>query len=143
MSKLNKVQKAWSDKVGREIAFELRELEAHDGRKQTQLINPETGGIVVAVNASGAEAQDILVARAGEPFIDAGFTELDLEGPNQGNQVNKSDIDVPVPSTRPGGALEAKKPKNADEILGSDPVEEDDKLSLKERLTGRKDKGEQ
>ena len=35
------------------------------------------------------------------------------------------------------------KPKNADEILGSDPVEEDEKLSLKERLTGRKDKGEQ
>lgn len=143
MGKLNKVQKAWSDKVGREIAFELRELEAFDGRVQTQLINPETGSIVVAVNAAGEEARTILVERAGEPFIDAGFTELDLEGPNQGNQVNKADIDVPVPSTRPGGALEAKKSKNADEILGSDPVEEDEKLSLKERLTGRKDKGEQ
>ncbi len=144
MSKLNKVQKAWSDKVGREIAFELRELEAHDGRKQTQLINPENGAIVVAVNATGADAQAILVERAGEPFIDAGFTVNDIKGPNKGNQLNKSDNNVPIAEDRPGPAIEAKKGADADS-LAVNPVDEQDdeeedtpkKKSLKDRLTGK------
>ena len=147
MSKLNKVQKAWSDKVGREIAFELRELEAHDGRKQTQLINPENGAVVVAVNATGADAQAILVERAGEPFIDAGFTVNDIEGPNQANQFDKSDNNVPVASDRPGPAVEAKKSKDADKLFedteaGKKAREDEDedqpkKKSLKDRLTGK------
>lgn len=143
MSKLNKVQKAWSDKVGREIAFELRELEAYDGRKQTQLINPENGAIVVAVNATGADAQAILVERAGEPFIDAGFTVNDIKGPNKGNQLNKADNNVPIAEDRPGPAIEAKKGPNADD-LAVNPVDEQDeeedtpkKKSLKDRLTGK------
>lgn len=119
MGKLSKVQKAWSDKVGRSIAFESKEVEAADGRKQTQLINPETGSIVVAVNATGDEAVKSLVENAGAPFLDDAFTELDVEGPNQGNQVNKSDDQVAKPSSRPGAAVEAKKDKDADK-LGED-----------------------
>lgn len=147
MSKLNKVQKAWSDKVGREIAFETRELKAYDGRKQTQLINPENGAIVVAVNLVGDEASRVLVERAGEPFIDAGFTVNDIEGPNQANQFDKSDNNVPVASDRPGAAVEAKKTDEADKLLedtkaGKKADEDEDtskgkKKSLKDRLTGK------
>lgn len=116
MSKLNRVQKAWSNSVGRDIAFEAKEVEAADGRVQTQLINPETGAIVVAVNAVGDEAQEKLVENAGAPFIDAAFTWTEIEGPNKANQVNKSDSSVPIPASNPGAAVEAKKTKDADKL---------------------------
>lgn len=116
MATLNKVQKAWSNSVGREIAFKTVEVEAADGRKQTQLINPENGSVVAAVNATGDEATAVLVERAGEPFIDAAFTWAEIEGPNQGVQVNKADIDVARADDKPGSAIEAKKSKNADSL---------------------------
>lgn len=116
MSKLTKVQKAWSDSVGRPIAFEVEEVKHFDGREQTRLINPETGSIVVAVDAVGDEAEALLVENAGVPFLDQAFSPEDIAGPNEGNQVNKSDSSVPVPSSRPGAAVEAKKSKDADKL---------------------------
>lgn len=118
MSKSSKVTKAWAEKLGRTISFELNEVEAADGRKQTQMVNPE-GTIVMAVNATGKEAEDLLVEHAGEPFLHSAFSREDVAGPNQANQVNKSDTSVPVPSDRPGAAVEAKKDKDADS-LGED-----------------------
>lgn len=120
MGKVNqKVAKAWSDSVGRKIAFELEEVKAADGREQTQLINPETGSIVLAVNKVGDEAVKALVENAGVPFLDAAFSQPEIDGPNQANQVNKSDNSVPTPAGNPGAAVEAKKDKNADS-LGED-----------------------
>lgn len=116
MPNLNKVQKAWSEKVGRPIAFELKEVEAFDGRKQTQLINPETGAIVVAVNLVGDEAKDKLVENAGTTFIDAGFSQPEIDGPNQANQLDKGDVNVKVPAGNPGAAVEAPKNKDADKL---------------------------
>lgn len=111
-----KVAKAWSDSVGRKIDFELREVEAADGRKQTQLINPENGSLVVAVNLTGDEAVKSLVENAGALFIDAGFTQPEIDGPNQANQVDKSDFSVPTPAGNPGAAVEAEKGKDADKL---------------------------
>lgn len=116
MSKSNKVTKAWSEAIGRAFSPELVEVEAADGRKQTQLVNPENGTIVLAVNKTGKEAEDALAENAGVPFLDAAFTELDVKGPNKGNQVDKADNSVPVPSDRPGAATEAEKSKNADKL---------------------------
>lgn len=116
--KLNEVQKAWSDKVGRNIAFEVKELKAFDGRKQTQLINPETGSVVVAVNATGEKAEKILVEQAGVTHIDAGFDWAEMEAPNQANQLDKSDNNVKTPAGNPGPAVEAPKSKNADKLEG-------------------------
>lgn len=114
MSKVNsKIAKAWSKSVGREIAFEVKEVEAADGRKQTQLYNPENGSLVVAVNLVGEDAEKKLVENAGVSFIDPAFDWLEIEGPNQGNQINKADNDVATPSDRPGAAIEAKKDKDA------------------------------
>lgn len=119
MSNVNEtVAKAWSDKVGRKINFECVEVEAHDGRKQTQLINPETGAVVVAVNATGSDAEKVLVERAGEPFIDAAFSQPEIDGPNQANQLDKSDNNVRVPAGNPGAAVEAGKGDNADKLEG-------------------------
>lgn len=116
-TKVNKkVAEAWSKKVGRKINFELLEVEAADGRKQTQLINPEEGSVVVAVNATGSDAVDTLVERAGDIFIDPAFDWYEIQGKNKANQVNKSDISVETPADGPGAAIEAKKGKNADKL---------------------------
>lgn len=116
MPNLNKVQKAWSDKVGRAIAFETKEVKAFDGREQTQLINPENGSVVVAVNATGDEAKDRLVEQAGVAFIDAAFSQPEIDGPNQANQLDKDDNNVQTPAGNPGAAVEAKKSKDADKL---------------------------
>ena len=117
MSNVNeKVAEAWSNSVGRKIAFELRVVEAADGRKQTQLINPESGSLVVAVNATGDDAVQKLVENAGVTFLDDPITWAEVEGPNQGNQVNKADLSVPTPDSRPGAAVEAQKSASADSL---------------------------
>lgn len=116
-SSLSEVAKAWSDKVGRNIAFETVVVKAADGREQTQLLNPENGGsVVVAVNATGEAAEKILVERAGEPFIDDAFTWAEIEGPNKANQVDKADVNIPTPAGSPGAAVEAEKSENADKL---------------------------
>ena len=112
----SKVAKAWSESVGREIAFELKVVKAADGREQTHLINPESGSVVVAVNGTGDEAEKRLVENAGSPFLDQPFTWTELEGPNKGNQVNKADLSVPTPAGNPGAAIEAEKGKDADKL---------------------------
>ena len=116
MSKLNKVQEAWSKSVGRQIEFEIKEVKTADGREQTQLINPETGSIVVAVNLTGDEARKKLVENAGAPFLDAAFTWAEIEGPNQANQLDKSDFNVKAPAGNPGPAVEAPKSEDADKL---------------------------
>lgn len=113
---LSKVAKAWSEKVGREIAFKTVEVEAKDGRKQTQLINPETGGVVVAVNLVGDEAVEALVANAGTTFIDPAFDWVEVEGGNEAHQVDKADVSVSRPDSKPGAAVEAEKSKDAGEL---------------------------
>lgn len=113
---MSKVAEAWSKSVGRKVDFETKVVEAHDGRKQTQLINNETGGLVVAVNATGSDAEEILIDQAGVPFIDQAFDILEIEGPNQGNQVNKYEDNVPAPSGLPGPAKEADKGKDPDKL---------------------------
>lgn len=116
-SKVNqKVAKAWSDAVGRKIDFELREVEAFDGRKQTQLINPESGSVVVAVNLTGDDAVKSLVENAGVSFLEASFSQPEIDGPNQANQLDKSDNNVKTPAGNPGAAVEAEKSKDADKL---------------------------
>lgn len=114
MRTLNKVQKAWSDKVGRDIAFKQVNVTTFDGREQTQLINPETGAIVVAVNKVGEKAQVALIENAGAPFIDAAFSQPEIDGPNVSNQVDKG-ADVPRPANNPGAAVETETKKPSDE----------------------------
>lgn len=135
-----RVAKAWSEKVGRDISFELLEVEAHDGRKQTQLINPETGAIVVAVDAVGDRAVETLVHRAGEPFIHDAFTQLEIDGPNQANQVNKSDTDVPTPAGAPGAAVEAEKSEDAGS-LAEDQGEGSDEEASEDEADETEDEG--
>ena len=131
----DEVAKAWSESVGRQIGFQLLEVEAADGRVQTQLISPETGSVVVAVNATGDEAVRRLVENAGATVLDDTFTQLEVAGPNQANQVNKSDASVPVPSDRPGAAVEAPKSADADKLeedLGGSDEDEDEEEVLPE-----------
>lgn len=75
------VLELWSDKAGRKDNFDVREVESLKGVKQTQLINKETGSLVVAVNATGEEAWQILGERCGDPFIDAGVNPKEAQGP--------------------------------------------------------------
>lgn len=70
----------WSDKAGRKDNFDLRVVESLDGVKQTQLINKETGSLVVAVNGDGDEAINILGRRVGDPFIDPGVNPKEAQG---------------------------------------------------------------
>lgn len=84
------VTKAWTEKVGRPVKFELLEVEAFDGRKQTQLINADVaqqsggaGGVVVAVNQTGEAAIKTLVENAGVPFLDGQFGTDDIDGPGE------------------------------------------------------------
>lgn len=77
---IDAVREAWSEKVGRSIQFETVEVQTVDGRKQTHLINPETGSVVVAVNATGEKALQVLVDNPGVTFIDEAFTLLETEG---------------------------------------------------------------
>lgn len=111
-----KVTKAWADKLGREIKFELREVEAHDGRVQTQMVNPENGTIVLAVNKTGDEAVEAFVENAGTTFLDPAFSQPEIDGPNQANQLDKSDDNVRTPASNPGPAVEADKSKDADKL---------------------------
>lgn len=74
------VLEAWSDKAGRKDNFDLREVESLDGVKQTQLINKETGSLVVAVNATGDDALKVLGERVGDPFIDPGVNPKEAQG---------------------------------------------------------------
>lgn len=106
----SKVAKAWSEAVGRKIDFELREVEAADGRKQTQLINPETGSVCVAVNLTGSDAVDKLVENAGVSFLEAAFSQPEIDGPNVANHVEKHGSPV-APADGPGGAVEVKTTK--------------------------------
>lgn len=106
------VQKAWSDAIGRPVNFELLEVETHDGRKQTQLINGENGAIVCAVNLTGKDAVRKLVDNAGVAFLDPAFDVLEIEGPNQANQLDKGGA-VARPSDRPGVAVEAEQADDA------------------------------
>lgn len=69
----------WSEKAGRKDNFDLREVESLDGVKQTQLINKETGSLVVAVNATGADALKTLTERCGDPYIDAGVNPKEAQ----------------------------------------------------------------
>lgn len=82
MAKFSKEQvlELWSDKAGRKDAFDLREVESEAGVKQTQLINKDTGSLVVAVNATGADALQTLGERCGDPFIDAGVNPKEAQG---------------------------------------------------------------
>ena len=111
-----KVTKAFTESVGRQFAPKLREVEAHDGRKQTQLINPENGSIMLAVNLTGDEAVQKFVDNAGVTFLDAAFSQPEIDGPNQANQLDKADNNVKTPASNPGAAVEAEKGKNADKL---------------------------
>lgn len=118
------VKKAWNESVGRSINWRLVEVEAHDGRKQTQLINGD-GAIVVAVNLTGEDAYKKLAENAGVTFLDAAFSQPEIDGPNQANQLDKSDNNVKRPASNPGPAVEADKSSQAGEL------EEDKKKSGK------------
>lgn len=122
-SKNAKVTEAYTKSVGRPFAPFLREVKAHDGREQTQLINPENGSIMLAVNLTGSDAVDKLVENAGTTFLDPAFSQPEIDGPNQANQLDKSDDNVKVPASNPGAAVEAEKGPNADKL--SDELEED------------------
>lgn len=74
------VLELWSDKAGRKDNFDLRVVESLEGVKQTQLINKETGSLVVAVNGDGDEAINILGRRVGDPFIDPGVNPKEAQG---------------------------------------------------------------
>lgn len=111
-----KVTKAFTESVGRPFAPTLKEVEAADGRKQTQLVNPENGSIMLTVNLTGDEAVEKLVENAGAPYLDAAFSQPEIDGPNQANQLDKSDDNVRVPASNPGAAVEAKKTKDAGEL---------------------------
>lgn len=74
------VLELWSDKAGRKDNFDLREVESLDGVKQTQLINKETGSLVVAVNGHGEDAINVLGRRVGDPFIDPGVNPKEAQG---------------------------------------------------------------
>lgn len=76
----SEVLELWSDKAGRKDAFDLREVESEAGVKQTQLINKDTGSLVVAVNATGEDALQTLGERCGDPFIDAGVNPKEAQG---------------------------------------------------------------
>lgn len=112
-SRVNKqVADAWSAKVGRYINFELLEVEAADGRKQTQLINPEEGSVVVAVNATGDDAIKTLVREAGSTFIDGAFGQDELDGPGEVNEVTND----------PEGRTDGRAPHSSTQ--GVNPTEE-------------------
>jgi hypothetical protein len=111
-----KVTEAFTKSVGRPFAPRLVEVEAHDGRKQTQLVNPENGAIMLAVNKTGDEAVEAFVENAGVPFLDAAFSQPEIDGPNQANQLDKSDNNVRVPAGNPGAAVEADKSDTADKL---------------------------
>lgn len=110
------VTEAFTKSVGRPFEPRLVEVETHDGRKQTQLINPENGALVLAVNKTGSEAVDAFVENAGTTFLDAAFSQPEIDGPNQANQLDKDDNDVKTPAGNPGPAVEAKKSENADKL---------------------------
>lgn len=115
MATQTQVKKAFDESVGRPINWSFREVEASDGRKQTQLINGD-GAVVLAVNLTGDEAYQKLLDNVGTTFIDAAFDTLEMEGPNQANQLDKADDNVKTPSSRPGPALEAEKNANAGKL---------------------------
>lgn len=76
----DEVLELWSDKAGRKDNFDLREVESLDGVKQTQLVNKETGSLVVAVNGHGEDAINVLGRRVGDPFIDPGVNPKEAQG---------------------------------------------------------------
>ena len=62
----------WDEVVGKKDRYDLVEIEAHDGTKQTQLLDKQTGSITVAVDGTGQEALNRLYENAGAPRLDAG-----------------------------------------------------------------------
>lgn len=101
------VLELWSDKAGRKDAFDVREVESLDGVKQTQLINKDTGSLVVAVNATGDAAFQILGERCGDPFIDAGVNPKEAQGDeNQKFFTSEGVLATPTqPETLEGNAV--------------------------------------
>ena len=75
------VLKAWSEKAGREDAFDLRNVTSADGTVQTQLINKDNGSLVVA--ADGENAFDTLLEQVGTALIDAGVNPKEASEDNE------------------------------------------------------------
>jgi len=111
------VGKAWSESIGRDVAFDFETVESVDGRKQVEMRSKESGSLVAVANGDEKDALQRLEDNAGALVLDDPFTVQEREGNNQANQVNKADSSVPKPGTNPGPADEAEKGKDADKTV--------------------------
>lgn len=74
------VCEAWSTAVGRVDQYDLVKVESFDGTKQIQLIDKDSGSIVIAVNGTDQEALRKLFEGAGTTFIDGAVTPKEASG---------------------------------------------------------------
>lgn len=82
--------KAWNEKVGKKDQYDVREVEAEDGTKQTQLIDKETGSLSVAVN--GDDPWKELTEKAGVWKIDDGVNPKESVGEDSEKQYTSEGV---------------------------------------------------
>lgn len=143
------VLELWSDKAGRKDNFDLRVVESIDGVTQTQLINKETGSLVVAVNGDKDSAIQTLGERCGDPFIDAGVNPKEAQGDeNKKFFTSEGVLATPTqPESLEGKAVEREvnnentsKAENQESKLTENQVSKPETRTAGETVTAGKDK---
>ncbi len=99
--------KAWNEHAGKVDQFDVRVVEGVDGKKQTQLIDKDTGSLCVAVDGDGNDVWKTLTEQAGVWKIDNGVNPKSaVEDTNEVFKTSKNALATP---TQPE-ALEGEKP---------------------------------
>lgn len=107
------VVKAWSDKVGREDQYDVREVENFEGDKQVQLIDKDTGSVTVAVNGTDSDAYQRLVDNAGVALLDAAITPK--ESSSEKSEVKRTSRGNLASPTQPVSTVDPSDPVVVDD----------------------------
>jgi len=87
--------KAWNEAAGKINQYDVREVEAEDGTKQTQLIDKDTGSLSVAVNGDNPWKE--LTQKAGVWKIDDGVNPKEsVSDENKQFQTSKGVLATPT-----------------------------------------------